>query len=83
MRDAEVGDADMGVGSQQNIARLQITMRNSLFVSRFETFADFNCGCLACAIRPQQTEALSAVHVEIEAVHGNHVLVLLAESAHT
>jgi hypothetical protein len=46
-----------------------------------EAFADLDRGGLARAVRPEQAEALAGSHLEIEAVHGDDVLVRLAQIA--
>ena len=46
-----------------------------------QPFADFDGGGLAGAVGAQQAEALAAAHFEVEAVHGDHVFVRLAQIA--
>ncbi len=48
-----------------------------------QSFADFDGGCFACAVRPKKAEAFAGAHLEVEAVDGDHVLVGLAETSDT
>ena len=50
-------------------------------ISRREAFADLDRRRLAGAVRAEQPEALAGVHLEVEAVHGDDVLVRLTEIA--
>jgi hypothetical protein len=46
-----------------------------------QTFANLNGGRLASAVRPEKAEALSRTHLQVDAVNGDNILVLLPEIA--
>src|ERR1041385_5404378 len=50
-------------------------------VGRGEAFADLDGGGLAGAVGPEEAEALARPDLEVEAVHGDDIAVLLAEAA--
>ena len=46
-----------------------------------EAFTDFDGGGLAGAVRPDEAEAFLCPHLQVEAVHGDHAAIRLAQVA--
>ena len=44
-----------------------------------QAFADFDGGSLAGAVGPEEAEAFSAAHLQLDAIDGDHVFVRLAK----
>ena len=65
----------LGVGLPMHAKKFHFTS-----IGSGETFADFDCCGFACAVRPEEAEALACMYFEVEAVDGDHVLINLAKT---
>jgi hypothetical protein len=72
-------DANLGLQLVGIACRIDTQYRDFTAIARPETFENFHCRTLACAIRPKHREDLAGLNLEVDPLNGVNVPVTLSE----